>query len=530
MHLWRFLLGGSVALLACSSRSAGTGGSESNDESTESAAESSESSPETESETGDPGQPCSTEWDCGVGERCVEGTCACVGCACQSPNTIPGTLAAPVDDDEVPVFLDIVPPECQVDADCGPLAFCSSGQCYETTACVEDLDCRADWWPEQERFCIDGLCNWLGCDYELEGDAGCPEGSICYWGCKWFEVVPSCAGVPSFDEGVAHTLDMPDTATVVVLDVDLDGRDDIVVLENGFIYWLTSTGVGFEPPTPWAVEPGTQIVALGRADIHGDGVDELLVSHAEPIGVEFLAVGPSWPQHAGFAATTDVPDDASTIDVDYDGLPDLVTATRLAGSMTLIESHLGDGTGTFGPLWNETIDQSFDFSQPASDHPDQCVRTWGAVAPTYLAVQRMNPEGLEYSSALVNRDVAGHMLYPATSRRSAGFVATVGLVGSVDRGLLFHDQLSFLEIEPSPGAVALVARDANKQHAFIDRGVEAAEFVELAGDPLVPQCRGSLGVALDSAALDVGDFDGDGREDLLGHGSDGVLRVWYSRD
>jgi hypothetical protein len=73
-------------------------------------------------------------------------------------------------------------------------------------------------------------------------------------------------------------------------------------------------------------------------------------------------------------------------------------------------------------------------------------------------------------------------------------------------------------------------RDASTHHALIDHGVDEAEFVEFKRMPLAPLCRGSLGFPLDTVALDVGDFDGDGREDLLGRGADGVLRTWLSRD
>jgi hypothetical protein len=510
------------------------GASESDAEST--SGESTESTTESsaETETGDPMQACSTEWDCGVGERCLEGFCACLGCACESPNIAPATIGAPDEDDpEVPVFLDIVIPECIEDADCGVLEYCWDNECDETTACVDDLDCREDWWPEQDRFCIDDLCKRQGCNYDTQGDTSCVDGSLCAGSrCRWLAIVPSCVDTPAFHEVVAHTLNAPDNADIVILDVDLDERDDIVVLDDGFIYWLRSTGVGFDPPTPWSVEPGTQFVTIAGADVHGDGVDELLVAQADPLGVEILAVGPSWPQWIGFAETMAVPEVATMLDVDYDGLPDLVTSASVPGPMTLVEARLGDGTGTFGPWWTESLDPSVEFSQPAPawDNATGCSRALGSIE---IEDEELRAWHLEYDGAhsynnVVNRIVAGHMFFPETPEYPPGFVATAALV---DRGVLFHDgDVGFVEIEPTPESVVFMSRDPGVQHALVDHGVDMAEFVEFVGSPIEPICRGNLGFALDAAALDVGDFDGDGREDLLSRGADGLLRAWLSRD
>ncbi len=476
---------------------------------------------------------CTTEWDCGVGERCLDGSCTCLGCACQSPRVAPGTIDAPdSDDDERPVFFDVSRPECGEDSDCAQLEYCEGFQCVETTACVEDIDCRADWWPESNRFCIDGLCQGINC-YD-QGDAACPDGSLCVHGvtCTWLELAPICEEVPKFQAAIVHTLDAPDAATFVILDVNLDDRDDIVVLENGFIFWLTSNGSGFDSPTPWAVEPGTQIVAIAAADIHGDGVDELLVSHAVPLGVEILAAGGSWPQWVGFAETMSVPEAARALDVDFDGLPDIVTGSSVIGPMTLVEAQLGDGTGTFEPLWTEEI-EPFEFSQPVPvyDEALQCTRALGALETEALGVRRLHHEGVEFGHYhVVARPTVGHMFVLETPQAPGGFVATTALT---DRGALSFPPQVNLEILPEPGAVVLLSRETRGlgiRHAIVDHGVEPAEFVEFEGDPQVPLCRGSLGFPLDAVALGVGDFDGDGREDLLSQGTDGVLRTWLSRD
>lgn len=483
----------------------------------------------TESETDDPAPTCTTEWDCGLGERCLDGNCLCMGgCACDSPNIEPGTIDAP-DEDEVPAFFDVSEPECWDNTDCDALEFCSGIGCVPTSQCVEDLDCREDWWPTDDRFCIDGLCQPLGCDYALEGDANCPPDSLCEIGrgCMWLAEVPSCAQSPAFEQVMAHVFNAPDTSQFVILDVDLDGRDDIVVLDGGFISWLLSTGVGFGPPMPWAVEPGVDFSGIAAADVHGDGVDELLVLVASSNGVELLAAGPSWPEWIGFAEAPGKPDDVAVLDVDYDGLPDLVMQTNDVPPMTVVTALLGDGTGTFEEMWTESL-EPFELSQPAPFWDDApCRRAVGSIEPTYLGARRMHYMGIELgSSRVVGREVVGHVFFPETLH-PAGFLATAALV---DRGVLFFEGPWRLEIEPAPGAVALVHRDVGLAHAIVDHGADPGEFVEFEGNTFLPSCRGNLEISLDAEVLDVGDFDGDGREDLLSRGADGVLRAWFSRD
>jgi hypothetical protein len=526
MRLSRYLCGGSLALLACSSPTITpmptTAGSESEGES--STVSSAESGSESETDTGDPVQSCTSEWDCGVGERCVEGSCACVGCACSRAGAAPPDTVEAEEEPSIPIEIGV--PGCSEDSDCPPLEYCSGGACVETTACVDDLDCR-DEWPESDRFCVDDLCQHLDCDDDLD----CPDGALCDDGCRWLELVADCVDVPSFDEVLAHTLTTPDVGAVVVLDLDADGHDDLAILEDGALAWVMSTGVGFDPPTPWVAEPGAEIVAIGRADIHGDGIDELLVSHAGAIGVEFLLVGPDGPQHGGFVETMAVPEAATTMDVDFDGLPDLVSGTAVVGPETLVQAQLGDGSGTFETLWADTV-TPFELDQPFAlhDQPSVCERALVSLEPDFFGARRLDHEGVRSPLVIIDRLITAHANFVETVPRPAGHVATAPLVG---RGVLFlvqEDEREHIEVAPEPAAVALLSQDgASVHHVIIDRGVEAAQFVEVAGDPLVAGCRGSLGFALGAIELDVGDFDGDARDDLLGRGADGSLRVWYSR-
>jgi hypothetical protein len=489
-----------------------------------------------ESESGDPidmGMPpvtCSSEWDCGIGERCIDASCVCMGCACsQGVPTPPGTIDEPFSEPEV--FIESMQgPDCFDDSQCGPLEYCSEGTCIETTACVDHIECYEDW-PELDLFCVDDLCKPILCT----DDVDCPDVALCETGqCRWIATLPDCPSAPSFEELIADMLVGPDSAAVVILDLDLDGREDLAVLDDGELHWVMSTGVGFAAPAPWPAEPGTQPVGLGRGDIHGDGIDELLVGNVGVLGVEIVFADAGGPQHLGFVATLDAPELPAAMDVDYDGLPDLVSGTTLDGWTSTIEAQLGDGTGTFGPLWTEDVGP-FEWLGPfaALDRETTCDRALGCDdADDVLGARRLDHEGVEEGiDPLLFRVTTGQMIFDETPGHPSGILATMP-VGS--RGVLYLFQLQwgerFIEMLPAPGEVALMHPGGQTHYAIVEHGVEMAEYIELSGSPLAPVCRGSLGFALDVAQLGVGDFDGDGREDLLGRGIDGVVRVWYSRD
>ncbi len=480
------------------------------------------------SDTGEPPVACTSESDCSVGERCVGGTCTCMGCACEQPAPAPMPAWEPAD--PTPVSLDISEPECGTDADCGPLHYCDASECVATSACTEDVECRDQW---GNRFCIEGLCRSIYCYYDEFEDSQCPAGSLCDdRTCTWIEVLPQCEQAPHFELVVAHVTSDPE-ASFVVLDLDSDGRDDIALLETGVVSRVMSTGTGFEAAATLPTEPGAQLVAIARADVHGDGSEELLISHAGRSGVEIFTTAGSL-ESAGFVATLHVPEQATTLDVDYDGLPDLVTGTDI-DLLDHLQVQLGDGSGAFAPLWQADDVDPFVFGAPyaAYDEPDECRRTLTSYEGDFLGGRRFDYEEIHSGIwKLTKRPVTSHMVYAATPTRTQGHVATASLI---DRGVLFHHNREgevnqWIELPPEPSAVAFarLGQAATTNHALIDLGPTPASFIEFAG--LDPSCRGELDGAFDAAKLEVGDFDGDDREDVLARGHDGILRVWFSRD
>lgn len=403
--------------------------------------------------------------------------------------------------------------------------------CIETTACVEHEDCR-DW---GNRFCEEGLCRMVSCYYPSSGDDGCPVGSLCdTHQCRWLEIVPSCGAAPQFEFAEPFTLVDPDVGAIVVLDLDADGSDDFAVLEDGELsFVMAAGGASFDAPILHAAEPGAQMISLAVGDVHGDGQAELLIGHASPTGVEVLGAGDP-PTQLAFVETEEVPAHIAILDVDYDGLPDLVTDAPL-DQTNRVSAQIGDGLGAFGPLWSIDAEPPFEFGQPypAYDELEDCRRALTSVEDDFIGARRLEyddvPQSLYVVIGRLANDVA---LYGFAGPDPRGHVGTAGLS---DRGVLFHRDHGggdehHVELAADPGAVALAhLRADDSRHVLIDYGQAPTVFVELSGAPLIPQCRGELGFGHDAADFQIGDFDGDGREDVLARLRDGRVEVWFSR-
>ncbi|MFO7567929.1 MAG: FG-GAP-like repeat-containing protein [Enhygromyxa sp.] len=495
---------------------------------------------EASSDTDEPLPPCSSEWDCEVGERCVEGSCSCVGCGCQAGNAASDPEHDNLDEglpDPTPYYFDIHVPACAVDSDCDPFEYCEGVDCVQTTACTEDAECHETW--GNSRYCIEDLCRPIYCYYQEHGDSQCPADSICHGSvCTWVEDLPECLTAPQFDRVVAHTLADPEGARIVILDLDADGLDDLAVLDEGVLELIISSPAGFDAPTTWTPQPGGEIVAIARGDVHGDGIDELLIGYAGLIGVEIVSTAGALEQ-LGFVDLQQIPEQLATLDLDFDGLPELVTGTVL-GDLHRVEALLGDGLGGFSPLWHDEA-TLFEFltPYPSLDDRDECRRTLATLEPIDLGHRiggrRFTHERLRAGHYVwVRRAMTASQVYAATASRPLGQISTAPLAG---RGMLVHvnDELAahrHVEIPLDPGAVALVQlqRSGAVHHALVDHGQAPASFVEFVGEQLDPSCRGVLELPLDATTLQVGDFDGDGREDLLARAGDGKLWAWFARD
>jgi len=135
-----------------------------------------------------------------------------------------------------------------------------------------------------------------------------------------------------------------------LVDVDLDGDDDIVFSHRSGPgpHWFESDGaLGFTPRGALTGGASTRCDDLRVADLDGDGLRDLVLA-AEERHIEWVRGDASIPGGSGFESgrrriTSGVGDlgDVVILDVDADGAPDIVAASRIDG----ISIAFGDGVG-----------------------------------------------------------------------------------------------------------------------------------------------------------------------------------------
>ncbi len=154
-----------------------------------------------------------------------------------------------------------------------------------------------------------------------------------------------------FASPVPYPLDVGGTNSMVMGDVNGDGKPDVVVVSDGGVSVLLGNGDGtFQPPTSYST--GGWSVAIG--DFNGDGKLDLVV--ADPVDGEVyvrLGNGDGTFQAAqtvsNYPFMTLVPVSVAVADVNGDGKPDLVVAGWTTSYAGVVSVLLGNGDGTFQP-------------------------------------------------------------------------------------------------------------------------------------------------------------------------------------
>jgi hypothetical protein len=167
------------------------------------------------------------------------------------------------------------------------------------------------------------------------------------------------AATPSFAaQQTFATAGQPYSATAV--DVNGDGRPDIVVanyLGNNISVLLNTTAPGATTPSFATQQPfatGSHPASVTAADVNGDGKPDLIVANLSDSSVSVLlnatAPGATTPAFSAqqTLATGNQPYSVTAVDVNGDGKPDLVAASSVDNTVSVLLNITAPGATTLG--------------------------------------------------------------------------------------------------------------------------------------------------------------------------------------
>jgi hypothetical protein len=272
--------------------------------------------------------------------------------------------------------------------------------------------------------------------------------------------------------------------SVAVGDLNEDGRADAAVTDGSTVSILLGTTSGFGPVTNFVVGGTANFVAVH--DLDGDGHLDLVVADMMGGGSVSVLRGNG---AGGFAAATEYavgfePRSLAIGDLNGDGRPDLVVANRSTGTVSVL---LGQAGGTFGP------DTGF-----------------SAYVLRYVALADFDGDGL---LDLVNSDSSHVQIRLGLGTGAFAAPEDYGLGGA-------------------SGVVGDFNGDGRLDVALTQVGSTLVSFLLGAGDGTFVSSWRNYAAALpvafsygsETGAIAAGDFDGDGRPDLVCSG--GGYGVW----
>jgi RHS repeat-associated protein len=297
---------------------------------------------------------------------------------------------------------------------------------------------------------------------------------------------PGAAGVQS----AATALASGSLSVLAMRDFNGDGREDVLYGDaNSNVYVAFSTGTGFSAPVLLTTLSATSVLAYG--DVLGKGQNDILVS------VSNVWWRYSWNGSAFVGTSTGIALDAGVtyaalIDINGDGLADLVTATAgnlIAGQSLKIYSRLNtSANGT----------QSFSSTESVTTLPPCAIHTScfplidvdGGTASTLRSLD-FNGDGMKDIVVRMLNQQTGHVFY--------------------DNYILASNGTSFNV--PTPAVTNNTA-----PYIYLNANNDACTDIAQTTSLYLASCNGAAtgsAITLSGSAVGAMDWDGDGLDDLL---------------
>jgi hypothetical protein len=280
---------------------------------------------------------------------------------------------------------------------------------------------------------------------------------------------------------------VPGPSWFVADDFNEDGRADLAVTDTvELVHVLAGDGTGgFGPPA--AFPAGAAPHGLVSGDLNGDGHSDLAVTHIEKTIAVLLGHGDGTFDAEPPIVTAGVPGVVQIVDLDLDGRPDLLASNGSAPNPLVL---LGDGQGGFQPIATIPVPIGTYVSFVRADDFN------GDGKPDIAWTAANNPPFL------------GILIGHGDGNFEAGETEIVGLhfLKSIVSGDFDGDgDVDIAALDGGGDAPHLIVRLGNGDGTF--------------------ETEGTLPVGGYSVAAELADIDGDGRSDIVTGGVNGTLHV-----